>query len=1338
MSDEQKKKSLVRRGVDCLFQLGLKHTLYVIATGEYRKDEDDVFTVAESRTWEGLTDRKDVVMSSSVHSIYDGWIQENETYRYASLTRNPMFSVVVPVYNVEDSLLSACIESVRDQSYPNWELILVDDCSSWESVRTTLRRYEEDRRIKVIYRKENGNISRATNDGLAAAKGDFIAFADCDDVLAPNALYEMAVVLNEHPEYDFIYSDEDKLSEDGTLRHDPFFKPDWSPDTFFSMMYTNHLAVYRAELVKKTGGLRPEFDGAQDYDFTLRFLELTDNSRVGHIPKVLYYWRERKESAATGAEAKPYALIANERAKAEALLRRGISAKTEFVEKMNQYRVVYDCIGTPLVSIVIPSKDNVQILTQCIRSIRRHTDYPNYEIILVDNGSSSENREKITRLTEKYGVRYHYEKMEFNFSRMCNIGAGLARGEYILLLNDDIEVTQDDWLSRMTGQAMQAHTGAVGAKLLYPDSTRIQHDGVVNRRNGPAHILQGQYDRNIYYYGRNLLDYNCFAVTGACLMVSAEHYRQVGGMDEELHVTYNDVDLCLNLSALGLYHVVRNDVVLYHHESVSRGLDGKSDEKLGRLLSEQRHMWEKHPEYKNGNDPFYSRHFGEEACDFTMHKWNMADRVVIVSDGPIHAGESGTLAYLYKGSRMKYRFDEVRFEENYSFFYGFMYLKTKLPVPVYLERYLLLTAEDGGQILVKLNRQIRLDIHVKREIKDPSVGFLVRVPDHLLDRGRTSYRVSLLLKSAGNAYAMCVDTDVVIPRKEEEYCTGVHLNPRSMAVLGHGMVLTEYDRDEDGVLRVSGYYEGGRKDVNLRNSYLVVREKEGLIYYHLWDDDESAGEHSGSLAGAAGGRAAETTADTFGGRTAETAADMDGGRAACADADRSGDPSADTVDHVCDFRGRIRSRGEVQAILCVERLRNTQSLYPITYELLCRQLGGATAYWNRITQKELERQRERHFEARRLFSILVPLYNTPEKFLGEMIDSVRAQTYGNWELCLADGSDEAHASVGAYCRKAAQADRRILYRRLEKNGGISENTNECMKMASGGWLALFDHDDTLAPNALYEAMRALEMRPDAELIYTDEDKVDEEGVNYTDPHFKPDYDPELLRTNNYICHFLMVKRELADRVGGLRSDYNGAQDFDFVLRCTEKTQKIVHIPRVLYHWRMHAQSTAASQESKLYAYDAARKAIEDHLTRCGVAGAKVEQTDHLGYYRVIYPVRKQAGVSILIRVKDQGQMLEKCIASICEKTTYPKYEILIADTGSKKGSMSAAYRHIRERYADKHPIHIYPDADLEKKARGTYLVELDPGCEIQTEDWLERMLGNLQRTQMQFDASGQA
>ena len=379
-------------------------------------------------------------MYKSNDPLYQLWIEKNEieeknqkSESIKELTYLPKFSVVIPVYNVEDSILTECIESIRNQTYSNWELCLVDDASTWENVRITLQKYEEIENIHVHYRTENGHIAKTTNDAIEMATGDFIAFSDCDDVLAPNALWEMAKKLNENPELDFIYSDEDKLSEDGEFRRNPFFKPDWSPDTFMSLMYTNHLGVYRADIVKKIGGLRTEVNGSQDYDFTLRFMEQSDNKRVGHIPKVLYYWREREGSAASTPQAKPYAIEANRKLKEEALKRRNLVGRVEYLEDLYQFRVVYEPQEKSLVSIIIPSKDNFSLLKQCINSIYKYTSYKNYEIILVDNGSNDETKAKIKTYIQGKKITYIYKKMEFNFSRMCNMGVQQAKGEYILL-----------------------------------------------------------------------------------------------------------------------------------------------------------------------------------------------------------------------------------------------------------------------------------------------------------------------------------------------------------------------------------------------------------------------------------------------------------------------------------------------------------------------------------------------------------------------------------------------------------------------------------------------------------------------------------------------------------------------------------------------------------------------------------------------------------------------------------------------------------------------------------------------------------------------------------------
>lgn len=552
--------------------------------------------------------------------IYNKLYKE-ESREYTKQEYEPLISTVIPVYNVLDDQLRECIDSICAQTYPNWELYLVDDNSSWESVRDVLREYEDNPKINVIYRKENGHISEATNDGIFAAKGEFIAFMDCDDFIEPYSFAEMVYYLNEHPDTDFIYSDEDKVDDYGKNNHYPFLKPNWSPDTFWSMMYTNHLAMYRREIVCKIGGLRTICNGSQDYDMTLRFMEHSDNKRVGHVPRILYHWRERPESAAASLGAKPYAIEAAGRAKEEAIARRGLDAKLEFIPDLFQYRIRYFTPGDPLVSIVIPSKDNPAILFQCIDSLIDITEYKNYEIIVVDNGSNDENKEIIKSHLDRCNVTYIYEKMDFNFSKMCNMGVKASHGDYVLLLNDDIEIIEKEWLDRMLGQAMQEHTGAVGAKLLYPHNRTIQHIGISNIAVGPSHMFMGTPDEVVVSFCRNRLTFDWLAVTGACLMVSRALYDEVGGLDEELTVAYNDVDLCFKLYEAGYYNVARMDCVLYHHESLSRGFDSLSDEKKERLRIERNHLFRNHKDLF-GYDPFYNVNLAGDRLDFEMEMYD--------------------------------------------------------------------------------------------------------------------------------------------------------------------------------------------------------------------------------------------------------------------------------------------------------------------------------------------------------------------------------------------------------------------------------------------------------------------------------------------------------------------------------------------------------------------------------------------------------------------------------------------------------------------------------------------------------------------------------------------
>lgn len=546
---------------------------------------------------------------------YETWIQylESNYDTKQEFSYCPKISVIIPVYNVLDKHLIPCIESVKNQIYTNWEICIADDASTWDNVKKTLKKYEKNPQIKIVYRKENGHISCCTNSALEVATGEFVTFLDCDDTLSPNALYEVVKKLNEDSSLDFIYSDEDKIDENGNNRHMPHFKPDWSPDTLLSLMYTCHLSVYRKSIVDEIGGLRLGYEGSQDYDFVLRYTEKT--KRIAHIPKILYHWREREESTASSADAKPYIIEATRKSKEDALKRRGIDADVVQLGDSNWFRIIYKVIGNPKVSVIIPSKDNYKILERCIRSIYEYTAYKNFEIILIDNGSNEENRRMYSALSEEYGFVYKYEKMDFNFSKMCNMGANIATGDYYLLLNDDTEILEPKWMEILLGQAQQKHIGAVGAKLLYPDKRTIQHIGVINITPGPIHAFTKCLDEVSHYFERNKLEYNYIAVTAACMMVSKEKYNLVNGFEEEFAVAFNDVDFCYKLLERGFYNVVRMDVVLLHHESISRGNDLENEEKTKRLAEERDLLYRKHPDFED-YDPFYNVNLCQDDVTF--------------------------------------------------------------------------------------------------------------------------------------------------------------------------------------------------------------------------------------------------------------------------------------------------------------------------------------------------------------------------------------------------------------------------------------------------------------------------------------------------------------------------------------------------------------------------------------------------------------------------------------------------------------------------------------------------------------------------------------------------
>ena len=483
-----------------------------------------------------------------------------------TFTYTPLFTILIPVYNTEEVWLRRAIESVQAQLYQNWEMCVVDDGSTKNHVMPILEAYAgSDPKIRVKHLSENRGIAGASSEALAMAKGEFVGLLDHDDELTPDALFEVASRLNQNPELDLVYSDEDKLTADGA-RVEPFFKPDWSPDLLLSMNYITHFAVFRRSLLEAVGGFRSGYEGAQDYDVLLRVTEKTN--RIAHAPKILYHWRMTDASSASSASAKPFASESGRGAIEDAMKRRGHEASVEVLAP-GKYRARYKIRKSPLVSIIIPTKDQVRLLRQCVASIEEKTSYHPYEIVIIDNHSiDPETIHYLDALSDKHRVlRY---PGPFNFSAINNFAAGQAKGEHLLFLNDDTQVIDVEWLDALVEHAQRPEVGAVGAKLLYPDNS-IQHAGVtLGICGGAGHAFRKLPNNRTGYFGLADLTRNCSAVTAACMIIPRKVFDEVGGFDEELKVVYNDVDLCLRIRKQGYLILYTPFAVLYHFESATR------------------------------------------------------------------------------------------------------------------------------------------------------------------------------------------------------------------------------------------------------------------------------------------------------------------------------------------------------------------------------------------------------------------------------------------------------------------------------------------------------------------------------------------------------------------------------------------------------------------------------------------------------------------------------------------------------------------------------------------------------------------------------------------------
>lgn len=545
--------------------------------------------------------------------------EELERQRKEKLGVMPSFSIVVPLYRTRAEFLKEMIESVQAQTYACWELCLADGSGEGFELERIVEAFSgTDTRIKYKNLNDNLGIAGNTNAALDMAEGDFIVLLDHDDLLTPDALYECALAVNNYQHCEVIYSDEDKVDEAGRCYSEPHFKPDFNIDLLRNVDYICHLFVVKREIAAAVNGFKSEYDGAQDYDFVFRCIEQA--GRVVHIPKVLYHWRISGASTAMDPESKLYAFKAGAKAITDHCRRMGLRVHVKEGMVPGYYRTIYELERKPKVSVIIPNKDHTEDLAKCLNSLFEVSHYENIEVIVVENNSTEETTfkyyEEIQKRYDKVRVVY-WEGSGFNFSSINNFGAGFAAGEYLLLLNNDVEIINNDCIEELLSYGQREDVGIVGARLLYEDNT-IQHAGVVIGFGGIAgHAFVGMHRDEKCYFLRSMCAQDYSAVTAACMLVRKSVFDETGGLNEDLAVAFNDIDFCLRVRAMGKLVVYNPYAELYHYESKSRGLED-SPEKIARFNKEIETFKAEWKEILEEGDPFYNHNLTLRDTNFAL------------------------------------------------------------------------------------------------------------------------------------------------------------------------------------------------------------------------------------------------------------------------------------------------------------------------------------------------------------------------------------------------------------------------------------------------------------------------------------------------------------------------------------------------------------------------------------------------------------------------------------------------------------------------------------------------------------------------------------------------
>ena len=606
---------------DRLFPEGGKIRSYLRTTNIFVKSMFSIDYLKEQKnkikekgwrvTW--IEMKRYMVMGTAAEpeNLYQIWIEKNEPtkeelqeQKNTKFKINPKISIIIPMYNTPVNFFEELVDNLIGQTYSNWELCLAD--GSPEENKELEKIYKKDERIKYKFIGENKGIAGNTNEALSLVTGDFVALLDHDDLLPLFSLYEIVKCINENPDAEFIYTDEDKFEKLGGKRYDPYFKSDFAPDTLRANNFICHFSVFKKELMDKLGGFRSEYDGAQDYDILLRMSEETN--KIVHIPKILYHWRVHALSTAkAGGTAKPYAYEAGIKAIQDHINRLGLKGTVEQGNTLGTYKINYEVIGNPKVSIIIPNKDYINTLKVCLNSLKKLTTYENYEIIVVENNSEeSETFEYYKKIDGKDKIKVvYFPEKEFNYSKIINFGVKNSTGDYIIQLNNDTELMTPNWIQEMLGFAQREDVGAVGVELFYPDNT-IQHAGIIIGIGGVAGHVFKNLPKCIHgYFSKDAMIQNLSAVTAACIMTPKSIYDDVDYMDEKFKVAFNDVDFCLKIREKGKLIVYNPFVQFKHYESKSRGFED-TPEKKERFQAEIDRFHDKWQSVLDKGDPYYN------------------------------------------------------------------------------------------------------------------------------------------------------------------------------------------------------------------------------------------------------------------------------------------------------------------------------------------------------------------------------------------------------------------------------------------------------------------------------------------------------------------------------------------------------------------------------------------------------------------------------------------------------------------------------------------------------------------------------------------------------------